>query len=152
MVRRQFDLHQDNHTAAFFIKDMGLLAYGLWANLIYVGFVSAIPYVFLIFDEEKLSGANAGLIITQVLFMVGAIQYGLTLLSEVSMHMISVQRLLQYTQLDEEKSPVAQLKLKNWPSEGKIKFDHLYLTYPGSDQPVLKDICFSTDAEMKVWR
>ena len=86
-----------------------------------------------------------GLAISQVLILCGMLQHGMRQTAETIAQMTSVERILQFTQLDEEgpfesepnKKPAGQ-----WPSMGEIQFDHLYLRYDDTAPPVLKDLCF----------
>lgn len=81
------------------------------------------------------------------------LQHGMRQTAETISQMTSVERILQFTQLDKEgpfesepnKKPSAQ-----WPSKGEINFDHLYLRYEDSSPPVLKDLCFTIKSGEKV--
>lgn len=81
------------------------------------------------------------------------LQHGMRQTAETISQMTSVERILQFTQLDKEgpfesepnKKPSAQ-----WPSKGEINFDHLYLRYEDSAPPVLKDLCFTIKSGEKV--
>ncbi|XP_071865797.1 ATP-binding cassette sub-family C member 4 isoform X2 [Bombus fervidus] len=96
---------------------------------------------------------NVGLAISQVLILCGMLQHGMRQTAETISQMTSVERILQFTQLDKEgpfesepnKKPSAQ-----WPSKGEINFDHLYLRYEDSAPPVLKDLCFTIKSGEKV--
>ncbi|XP_060825226.1 ATP-binding cassette subfamily C member 4-like isoform X2 [Bombus pascuorum] len=96
---------------------------------------------------------NVGLAISQVLILCGMLQHGMRQTAETISQMTSVERILQFTQLDKEgpfesepnKKPSAQ-----WPSKGEINFDHLYLRYEDSAPPVLKDLCFTIKSGEKI--
>ncbi|XP_012172204.1 ATP-binding cassette sub-family C member 4 isoform X2 [Bombus terrestris] len=96
---------------------------------------------------------NVGLAISQVLILCGMLQHGMRQTAETISQMTSVERILQFTQLDKEgpfesepnKKPSAQ-----WPSKGEINFDHLYLRYEDSSPPVLKDLCFTIKSGEKI--
>ncbi|XP_050594410.1 ATP-binding cassette sub-family C member 4-like isoform X2 [Bombus affinis] len=96
---------------------------------------------------------NVGLAISQVLILCGMLQHGMRQTAETISQMTSVERILQFTQLDKEgpfesepnKKPSAQ-----WPSKGEINFNHLYLRYEDSAPPVLKDLCFTIKSGEKI--
>ncbi|XP_076758535.1 ATP-binding cassette subfamily C member 4 isoform X2 [Xylocopa sonorina] len=110
-------------------------------------------------NVKRLEGArntfagNVGLAISQVLILCGMLQHGMRQTAEALAQMTSVERILQFTQLDKEgpfesepnKKPSAQ-----WPSKGEIKFDHLYLRYEDSAPPVLKDLSFVIKSGEKI--
>lgn len=108
--------------------------------------------VFESFLENTFAG-NVGLAISQVLILCGMLQHGMRQTAETIAQMTSVERILQFTQLDKEgpfesepnKKPSAQ-----WPSKGEITFDHLYLRYDDAAPSVLKDLCFRIQFGEKV--
>ncbi|XP_017889371.1 multidrug resistance-associated protein 4-like [Ceratina calcarata] len=144
MVRKEFDVHQDLHTSTYLLTISASTAFGLALDFVSVGFVAFITYSFILLDDGNTFAGNVGLAISQVLILCGMLQYGMRQTAETIAQMTSVERILQFTQLDNEgplesepnKKPSAQ-----WPSKGEIKFDHLYLRYDDSAPPVLKDLC-----------
>lgn len=94
-----------------------------------------------------------GLAISQVLILCGMLQHGMRQTAEAIAQMTSVERILQFTQLDEEgpfTSDPSNRPSLEWPTKGEIKFDHVYLQYSDSDPPVLKDLNFIIQPAMKV--
>lgn len=70
-------------------------------------------------------------------------QWGVRQSAEVENQMVSVERVMEYTQLEPEASletPKGKTPPPNdWPSSGEIIFEHVQLKY-GNEEPVLKDI------------
>lgn len=63
--------------------------------------------------------------------------------AEVVNQMTSVERILQYTQLEKEgpfESEPGKKPPKEWPAKGQLEFKHLYLRYCLTDMPVLKNL------------
>lgn len=65
--------------------------------------------------------------------------------------MTSVERILQYTNLEQEAPEHITSKAlpPDWPSRGHMTFDHMTLTY-GGGIPALKDLTLSIKAAEKV--
>lgn len=109
-----------------------------------------------------------GLAITQVMAMTGMIQWGMRQSAEVTNQMMSVERVLEYTELAPEpnlrdstvdgrnsnkrkkrkskkrKSEHQEVALfetpENWPSDGRVEFKAVYMRYSEEDPPVLKGL------------
>lgn len=63
--------------------------------------------------------------------------------AEVVNQMTSVERVLQYTQLEKEgpfESDLGKKPPKEWPTKGQVEFKHVYLRYCLTDDPVLKNL------------
>ena len=103
------------------------------------------------------NGGEVGLAITQVMSMTGMIQWGMRQSADVENQLMSVERVLEYTQLPPEpnlrdKGIMIKKKLKqnlvesfvtppkNWPSQGCIRFRNTFMRYSESDPPVLKGL------------
>lgn len=102
------------------------------------------------------SGGEVGLAITQVMAMTGMIQWGMRQNAEVANQMMSVERVLEYTQITPEpnlrdkgkfakktEKEVVALPAnapKNWPIEGLIEFKNVYMRYAEDEPPVLKNL------------
>lgn len=73
----------------------------------------------------------------------GMLQYGVRQSAEVSSNMTSVERVLQYTRLEEEGpwEPLpAHRPPSNWPNLGHVDIRHAYLRYTPDGQPAIKDL------------
>lgn len=96
---------------------------------------------------------NVGLAISQVLILCNMIQYGIRQATETVTQMMSVERIMQFTELEKEgpfESNPTDKPSSNWPSKGKIKFDRVYLRYSNSEPPVLNSLSFIIEAGTKV--
>ena len=66
--------------------------------------------------------------------------------------MTSVERILLYNRLSQEKSVTCDTASKipsNWPTTGKIKFEKVNLCYSSETNMVLKDVSFSVEDKEK---
>lgn len=64
---------------------------------------------------------------------------------------MSVERILEYSQLDPEKQPEIPRSLpKDWPREGKIEFRNIYYRYYADAEPVLHNLSFCIQSKEKI--
>ncbi|KAI9095088.1 P-loop containing nucleoside triphosphate hydrolase protein [Phlyctochytrium arcticum] len=105
-------------------------------------------------DSLGLRPGVVGLLLTYVLQLTGLLQWAARQSAEVENYMVSVERVLEYTNLAPEESPEdlkkAQPVPPSWPTQGKVEMNHMSLTYPGSATPVLKDMTLSVPPGAKV--
>jgi ABC-type multidrug transport system fused ATPase/permease subunit len=98
-------------------------------------------------------GGNVGLALTQVMSMLGMVQWGMMQTAELENHMVAVERILEYTDLPSEEKKDSNRKVvpqKDWPEEGIIKFEDLSLRYDENSDPVLKQLNFSINSNEKI--
>lgn len=104
-----------------------------------------------LFLALELPGAYVGLAITQVINFSGLLQWGIRQSTEASNQLMSVERLLEYKDLLQEKSTEApQITPPLWPNSGLIKFDNVGLKYAENGPLVLKGLNLEIDSEEKV--
>ncbi|XP_058801185.1 ATP-binding cassette sub-family C member 4-like isoform X2 [Phymastichus coffea] len=153
MVCKQFDAHQDNHTAAAATLQYALVAYNLYLDLVIHGFIAFITYSFVIFKDSEISGADVGLALTQVLMLTGILSRAIKLTGDIETQMVSVERLFEYTELEKEgllNDDTCQKPSSSWPNQGKIRFEGVSLIYCQNSVPTLKNLSFVIEAGAKV--
>lgn len=182
MVRKEFDIHQDLHTSTYFLLIATSTAFGFALDVVSICFISLITYGLITLDDgtykKKCSifsllyratndlvdfmigfflgttfAGDVGLAITQVLILCGMLQHGMRQTTEAMTQMTSVERILQFTELDKEGPFQSEPKNKppiDWPSKGDVKFDHVNLRYTSIESPTLKDLTFHIEPAMKV--
>ncbi|CAG2057792.1 unnamed protein product [Timema podura] len=107
--------------------------------------------------EEKAPGtfgAGVGLALSQALILTGMVQYGVRQSTEVVSQVTSVERVLEYTNIEKEPALESESSKKppsNWPNRGCVKFDDLSLRYDESEAPVLTNLNFTIESMHKVW-
>lgn len=137
----------------------------MFLNISYLKLLFYYVVVFDFFDASK-----AGLAISQAMILTGMVQLGSQQATEVVNQMMSVERILEYTNLEQESSEGStkgNLNYNNlltittfvttflddlpvWPSKGHIKFKNMFLRYQLNDPPVLKNLNFSILPGQKV--
>ena len=115
---------------------------------------------------SEFNGGEVGLAITQIMAIAGLVQWGMRQSAEVANQMMSVERILEYTQIQPEanlrdtyvrKDKKKQLKAtalveppKNWPEEGTVEFKSVYVRYTPKSEPVLRSLSFLVKPTEKV--
>ncbi|XP_049854965.1 ATP-binding cassette sub-family C member 4-like [Schistocerca gregaria] len=152
MVMKEFDSLQDLHTSAWYISIASNAAFGFVLDAISTSFVSAVILSFLLMDTSTLGG-YVGLAISQSLILTGMLQYGIRQTTEVVNQMTSVERVLQYNNIDKEPSFESEPGRKpppTWPQHGAVRFEGVSLRYAVAEPPVLKNLKFEIEAGQKV--
>jgi ATP-binding cassette subfamily C (CFTR/MRP) protein 4 len=163
ILRDEFDRHQDLYTSASYIFQCSMRAFAYGLDTLCTLFIATIVGRFVIFDNGKSSSlvgtivltllvgilsGSVGLAITQALRMTGTLQWGIRQWAEVENSMTSVERALEYTEVKQEN--VQGQVLENWPKQGEVKYEDVYLSYNSSDEYVLKDVNFTAYPREKI--
>ncbi|CAG0903212.1 unnamed protein product [Darwinula stevensoni] len=149
---QEFDNHQDRHTSAWFLFLSGTRWLGIWLDWLIVVYLAAVTYSFMAVGKEALGG-NVGLAISSAMMLTGMFQWGVRQSAELENQMTSVERIMEYSKLEEEgalESPPDKKPPSNWPSEGAIEFEQVSLRYSADSLPVLNDLTFKAAAKEKI--
>lgn len=95
------------------------------------------------FSFSEITGGNVGLAITQILSLISLSQWGVRQTAELENNMTSVERIMEYINLDaEEENPIEKQSEvpKLWPIDGAIEFSNLSLKYSENDDLQLKSV------------
>src|SRR5690625_3881707 len=102
-------------------------------------------------------GGDAGLAISSGLMLSGMCQWGIRQSAEFESQMTSVERIVEYKDLECEAAAESSSHSKpppSWPKEGAIEFDRMYLSYGGKhdedSKPVLRNIQCSIGGGEKI--
>lgn len=96
-------------------------------------------FIFLILE---VTGGNVGLAITQILSLISLTQWGVRQTAEVENNMTSVERIMEYINLEPEESPSKQLSevSEKWPTNCSIEFIDVSLKYSGASDYTLRSL------------
>ncbi|CAH1183645.1 unnamed protein product [Phaedon cochleariae] len=149
---QEFDKLQDTHSSAWFMFLYTSRAFGLWLDLICTVYIGLVTFSFIILSD-KYHGSYVGLAITQCIGLSGLVQWGMRQSAELENQMTSVERVLEFTRIEQEpglesvpdKKPPA-----SWPKFGKIEFINTTLRYSIFDPPVLRRLNFLIHPREKV--
>lgn len=151
---KEFDDHQNVHTSAWFFTIMCAVSFGLWLDIICVLFTFVVTFGFVIATQYGYvqNGSLVGLAISQSLILTGMLQFGMKQTAEVINQLTSVERVLHYTNLENEgpfETPKENLR-DDWPQKGSIQFRNMNLAYARDEPPVLKDLNLKVESGEKI--
>lgn len=75
ILKKEFDHHQDTHSACWYMIISTRTVFGLALDIICFVFVSCIIFYYILIDTN-VSGEKVGLAITQALSLTGVVQWG----------------------------------------------------------------------------
>ncbi|XP_044727627.1 ATP-binding cassette sub-family C member 4-like isoform X2 [Chrysoperla carnea] len=148
----EFDRHQDLHSGAWYLFIATSRAFGFWLDLVCIIYIAVVTMSFLILGTETFGG-NVGLAITQSISLTGMFQWGMRQSTELENQMTSVERVLEYQDLESEPALESEPDRKpppSWPSKGEVEFRNVYLRYSPMDPPVLRHLSFRILPKQKV--
>ncbi|XP_073971778.1 probable multidrug resistance-associated protein lethal(2)03659 [Rhodnius prolixus] len=149
---KEFDNHQDLHSSAWFLFIGTSRAFGFWLDIICLIYICFVTLSFLFLGGDSFGG-NVGLAISQAIGLTGMFQWGMRQSAELENQMTSVERVLEYSNLEKEpplESAADKKPRKTWPDEGKIQFLNTHLRYSPTDPWVLKNLNFVIQPKEKV--
>ncbi|KAK4879949.1 hypothetical protein RN001_008095 [Aquatica leii] len=140
---KEFNRHQDHHSSAWYLFISASRAFGFYIDVICNLFITSIILSFLVLSNDYYGG-DVGLVITQYLTLNGILQWGMRQWSELENNMTSVERILEYS--DVESEPIRDNSVgipEGWPALGKISFQNVSMKYTTDSKPVLKNLDFT---------
>ncbi|EFA04472.2 putative multidrug resistance-associated protein lethal(2)03659-like Protein [Tribolium castaneum] len=144
MLKKEFDRHQDVHTSSWFLLITTTSSFGLWLDLVCVAFIGFTSFSFILLNHYyQISGSLVGLAISQSLILTGMLQYGVRQSAEVVNQLTSVERILQYSEIEKEgpfNTSPEHRPPPFWPDKGQIELRDMSLHYSPAKPPVLKNI------------
>lgn len=148
---KEFDQHMNNNTAAQYLFFATTRAFACWLDLICVMYIGLVTLSCLTIGSNM--GGDVGLIISQVSMLIGMCQWGMRQSAEMENKMVSVERVMEYTNLNPE-PPLETLPKyrppRGWPEYGVIAFNNLYLKYSKDSDYVLKNLTFRIKENEKI--
>ncbi|CAB3365433.1 Hypothetical predicted protein [Cloeon dipterum] len=144
MLRAKVEDYQDTHTSAWYMFLSTGQAFGFLLDILVLFSIAFITFgVLLLPESAQITGAAAGLAITQAMTFTGILNWAVRQSAEVENQMTSVERSIEYTKLEQEKQPDpsnAFVPQETWPSEGKVTFKNICLRYNPEQPYVLKNL------------
>uniref|UniRef100_A0A671PXA5 Cystic fibrosis transmembrane conductance regulator n=1 Tax=Sinocyclocheilus anshuiensis TaxID=1608454 RepID=A0A671PXA5_9TELE len=133
--QQTFDAHQDLHSEAWFL----FLTTSRWFAVRLDGMCSV--FVTITAFGCLLLKDNVGLALSYAVTLMGMFQWGVRQSAEVENMMTSVERVVEYTELESE-APWETPKRPppDWPNWGLITFDRVNFSYSSDGPVVLKNI------------
>ncbi|RCH99356.1 hypothetical protein CU098_007426, partial [Rhizopus stolonifer] len=102
-------------------------------------------------DENSIDVALAGFTLSLILMFTDSIFWVVRLYTEVKMGFNSVERVVEFTQIDQEAPPVTESRPPaQWLLHGAIRVKDLVTRYAADLEPVFKGISFSVNPKEKI--
>ncbi|XP_045834036.1 ATP-binding cassette sub-family C member 4 isoform X2 [Meles meles] len=135
-----FDAHQDLHSEAWFLFLTTSRWFAVRLDAICAIFVIIVAFGSLILATTVDAG-QVGLALSYALTLMGMFQWCVRQSAEVENMMISVERVMEYTDLEKEAPWEYQNRPPpNWPQDGMIVFDNVNFSYSLDGPLVLKHL------------
>ncbi|KAM5288774.1 ATP-binding cassette sub-family C member 4 isoform 2-T2 [Ctenodactylus gundi] len=145
-----FDAHQDLHSEAWFLFLTTSRWFAVRLDAICAIFVIVVAFGSLIL-AKTLDAGQVGLALSYALTLMGMFQWSVRQSAEVENMMISVERVIEYTDLEKEAPWEYQKRPPpGWPHEGVIIFDNVNFTYSLDGPLVLKHLTALIKSREKV--
>ncbi|VDP67997.1 unnamed protein product [Echinostoma caproni] len=149
---QRYNQVMDSHTSVFYMNIAAARWLSIRLDLLCTVYLAAVVTVCLLMGNfSHVSSSEVGLMITYATGLIGLFQWCVRQSAEVENQMVSVERTVEYMDLEPEitESPVMQPPI-NWPSQGKIVFDGLWLRYNKTASWALRDITLHIEPGQKV--
>uniref|UniRef100_A0A674EFR8 Cystic fibrosis transmembrane conductance regulator n=1 Tax=Salmo trutta TaxID=8032 RepID=A0A674EFR8_SALTR len=128
-----FDAYQDLHSESWFL----FLVTSRWFAVRLDGMCA----VFVTITAFEVEAGSVGLALSYAVTLMGMFQWGVRQSAEVENMMTSVERVVEYTELESEAPWETQKRPPpEWPSQGLITFDRVNFSYSSDGPVVLKDM------------
>ncbi|KAK7893415.1 hypothetical protein WMY93_022567 [Mugilogobius chulae] len=149
-LQQQFDSYQDVHSGSWFLFLMTSRWFALRLDGICSIFITLTAFSCLLL-RNGLHAGEVGLVLTYAVTLVGNFQWTVRQSAEVENMMTSVERVVEYTELDSEAPWETQKKPPpDWPRQGMVTFDKVNLRYSDDGPFVLTDLSFILQPGEKV--
>ncbi|XP_048588672.1 ATP-binding cassette sub-family C member 4 isoform X2 [Nematostella vectensis] len=150
---RSYHAYTDFHTGSYFLFHTTQRWLGFRLDIICASFFTLATFTSLFIVEGGLtiSASVVGLCLTYATQLTGMFQWCIRQSAEVENNMTSVERVIEYSQIDQEVEPSKPLTAPDdWPHAGTITAESLYYSYHQSLPHVLKNVKFSIRNNEKV--
>ncbi|XP_055398764.1 ATP-binding cassette sub-family C member 4-like [Bubalus kerabau] len=135
-----FDSHQDLHSEAWFLLLTITRWFSLRLDIIYFIFICLVDFGALLLSQT-LNVGQLGLILSYALNVMVVFPWCIRLSVEVENMMISVERVIEYTELEQEAPWELEFRPPpDWPNNGMIALSNVNFKYSSDGPLVLKDL------------
>ncbi|XP_036139278.1 probable multidrug resistance-associated protein lethal(2)03659 isoform X2 [Monomorium pharaonis] len=144
--------HQDVHSSACFLFLSTSRAFGFYIDIICQFYVATIIIAFTMIDGLAVVG-DIGLIMTQTMSLTVLLQWGMRQTAELESQLTSIERILEYSRLEEEPMLDSKPDTKppdNWPANGLVEFKNVSLKYNRHGAYILRNVSFTVLPEEKI--
>ncbi|KAB0340102.1 hypothetical protein FD754_023402 [Muntiacus muntjak] len=145
-----FDACQDLHSEAWFLLLTTSRWLAVYLDVICAIFVTVVAFGALIL-VETLDLGQVGVVLSLTVTLTGMFQWCVRQSAEVENMMISVERVIEYTDLEKEVTLEYMYVPPSWPHKGTIFFDNVNFRYESYVPLILKDLRTYIGSGAKYW-
>ncbi|XP_074657445.1 ATP-binding cassette subfamily C member 4-like [Tubulanus polymorphus] len=150
---KEFEFHQDVHTEAWHSLVSTNGWFGVRLDWVSSGFVMSVAFCSVLM-AKNLDGGLVGLSVTYAIALLGLFQWAVRQSAEVESQMISVERIIQYCNLEAEAGLTepadGEPPPDDWPRHGAIQAERVCFSYTADGPRVLKNINFIIHPREKI--
>uniref|UniRef100_A0A8C5C4F8 Cystic fibrosis transmembrane conductance regulator n=1 Tax=Gadus morhua TaxID=8049 RepID=A0A8C5C4F8_GADMO len=129
-----FDAHQDLHSETWYLFLTSSRWFAMRLDLLCAVFVIILIYAYL-------GAGDVGLALSYAITLMGMFQWGVRQSAEVENLMTSVERVMEYTELESEAPWETEKRPPlDWPSQGLVTFDGVNFSYSADGPVVLRNM------------
>ncbi|CAL8283025.1 unnamed protein product [Gadus morhua 'NCC'] len=135
-----FDAHQDLHSETWYLLLCTTRWFAMRLDLLCAVFVIILTFACMSIRDD-LGAGDVGLALSYAISIVGMFQWGVRQSAEVENLMISVERVMEYTELESEAPWETEKRPPlDWPSQGLVTFDGVNFSYSADGPVVLRNM------------
>ncbi|KAJ1347926.1 Multidrug resistance-associated protein 4 [Parelaphostrongylus tenuis] len=141
---------QNRNTAAFALTLSTSRWFSMCADSLVALFVTAVAF-FSILTPASMRSGDVALMLVYSIQLIGFFSWLMRQSADLQNGMVSIERIVQYTELECEHSKGPFRKVPDgWPAEGHITINKLFLRYDDNSEYVLKNICLNINPMEKI--
>jgi ABC-type multidrug transport system fused ATPase/permease subunit len=153
LFTQEFCKLQDINTTSFFLYICTKRAFAFWIDILCVIYVGAIMFSLALLNDKTSNAGSIGLAINLAAKLIHLCQYRIKQTARLENQMISVERILEYANLQsefEEDNKEFKKPVKNWPKYGAICFKNFDMKYSENGPVILKKINLNIEQKEKI--
>ncbi|KHJ99613.1 ABC transporter, ATP-binding protein [Oesophagostomum dentatum] len=149
-VLHEYHRAQNINTAAFGLTLTTSRWFAVCIDWLVAIFVSIVAFS-SVFTTVTMSSGEVALMLVYAVQLTGFFSWIMRQSAELQNGMVSVERIVQYTELESEHDDtLAQEAPKSWPTEGHIVVSNMYMKYDEDGEYVLKNISLDIKPREKI--
>ncbi|CAL8283040.1 unnamed protein product [Gadus morhua 'NCC'] len=135
-----FDAHQDRHSETWYLLLCTSRWFAMRLDLLCAVFAIILTFACMLIRDDLGSG-DVGLALSYAISIGGMFQWGVRQSAEVENLMTSVERVMEYTELESEAPWETEKRPPlDWPSQGLVTFDGVNFSYSSDGLVVLRNM------------
>eukprot|EP01124_Arcella_intermedia_P001504 TRINITY_DN10821_c1_g2_i1.p1 TRINITY_DN10821_c1_g2~~TRINITY_DN10821_c1_g2_i1.p1 ORF type:complete len:1056 (+),score=242.81 TRINITY_DN10821_c1_g2_i1:171-3170(+) len=148
----EYFVHLDKHHSILLIVETVARWVGIRLDAIATVMLAFTAFIIMA-SRDWITPASAGLAMAYSFQMTGAFQLAVRAFAETDSKMTSVERMLDCVSNTPQEAPHKIEESEpppHWPQKGAITFNNVFMKYPISESPVLKDLSFTIYPKEKI--